>query len=341
MKSKTNNKLRKLHFLELYCSKYYKNIDWIDFNEFRSIILKFSENCDDIKEDNDFYNIEDINEEELIKDHKDIHVHKFFRYMPAFLHKHDFFEIIYVYSGTCINYIDGRDVILSQGDIIIIPPYVRHATLCKKEEDICINILIRSSTFDKVFFELLTFNNILSDFFGKVIYSKPHSTHLIFHTAKDESIKSLILSMYEEDERSLKYESTILNGLLMVFFGQLMRNYENSMEMSRDFNNKFEKIDDILEYIHKNYATVTLDELSQNFKFSKFYISKVIKSYTGKNFINIVQDIKMKKAIELITSTNLSIESISSAIGYNSTSTFIRTFKKIYNQSPTEYRNNI
>ena len=144
--------------------------------------------------------------------------------------------------------------------------------------------------------------------------------------------------MIEEEEMTLKYESTILNGLLMVFFGHLMRSYEDNLEISRDFNKKFEKFDDVLEYIYKNYATVTLEDLSQQFKFNKFYMSKIIKSYTGKNFVNIVQEIKMRKAIELITYTNLSIDNISNAIGYTSTATFIRTFKKIYNLSPTEYR---
>ena len=30
-----------------------------------------------------------------------------------------------------------------------------------------------------------------------------------------------------------------------------MRNYEDNIEISRDFNDKFEKFDDILEYIYK------------------------------------------------------------------------------------------
>ena len=92
----------------------------------------------------------------------------------------------------------------------------------------------------------------------------------------------------------------------------------------------------MLEYILKNYATITLDDLADKFKFNKFYLSKIIKSCTGKNFVKIVQDIKMKKAIELILYINLSIGDIS--VGYNSPSTFMRTFKKIYDISPTEYR---
>lgn len=330
------DKLKELDAVEVYFKENYKDIDWIDVAEFKKLVNKFPKHYKKINDN--CCEIESINEEKVIKDYNDISILKFFRYVPAFLHKHDFFEIIYVYSGECRCYIDGKEIILCGGDIIFIPPFVKHATFCAREEDILIKILIRSSTFDKSFFELLTFNSILSDFFGKVIYSNSQSTHLIFHTGEDENIKKLIVNMFEETEKKLKYESTILNGILMIFFGYLMRNYEDNIEISRDFNDKFEKFDDILEYIYKNFATVTLDDLSREFKFDKFYISKVIKSYTGRNFISIVQDIKMRKATELIISTNLSMESIGNAVGYTSTPTFIRTFKKIYNMSPSEYR---
>lgn len=138
MQNKIIGKLTELNPLEIYCSENYKNIDWIDFKEFRNLINKFSEDSQEIKEENKFYNIEDINEEDLIKEYKDIHAHQYFRYVPAFLHKHDFFEIIYVYSGTCRNYLDGKEIILGKGDIIIIPPFMRHATFCPRKDDIAV-----------------------------------------------------------------------------------------------------------------------------------------------------------------------------------------------------------
>ena len=330
--------LNSLNDVEIYCKENYKNIDWIDFKEFSNIINKFSEESKEIE--NEIDDLENINEVDLIKEYKDIHIHKFFRYVPAFLHKHDFFEIIYVYSGISRNYLDGKEIILNKGDILIIPPFVKHATFCPRKEDISLNILVRKSTFDMVFFELLKFNKILSDFFGKVVYSNAHTTYLIFHTKEDEKIKNILIDMLKEEEKCLKYESTVLNGLLMIFFGYLMRNYEDTMEISKDFNEKFEKFDEVLEYIHKNYNKVTLDDLSEKFKFNKYYLSKIIKSYTGKNFVNIVQSLKMRKARELLIYTNLPIEDISNAIGYNSTSTFIRTFKEIYKISPSQYRKN-
>lgn len=54
-----------------------------------------------------------------------------------------------------------------------------------------------------------------------------------------------------------------------------------------------------------------------------------------------IQTIKLNKAIELLTSSELKICDISEAIGYENNTHFIRTFKKVYGQSPSEYRKSL
>ena len=34
-------------------------------------------------------------------------------------HNHDFFEMMYVYSGTCVNYISGKEMKLQEGDLLL------------------------------------------------------------------------------------------------------------------------------------------------------------------------------------------------------------------------------
>ena len=41
------------------------------------------------------------------------------RYLPAFLHAHDFFEIVYVKSGKCHNYIGDECITLLAGDFCL------------------------------------------------------------------------------------------------------------------------------------------------------------------------------------------------------------------------------
>lgn len=48
--------------------------------------------------------------------------------------------------------------------------------------------------------------------------------------------------------------------------------------------------------------------------------------------------LKLEKSIKLLSTTNLKIGEISPQVGYENTTYFIRTFKKIYGIPPNKYR---
>ena len=47
----------------------------------------------------------------------------------------------------------------------------------------------------------------------------------------------------------------------------------------------------------------------------------------------------MKKAKTLLKNGNMTVENISEAVGYPNVEHFIRTFKKIFDMTPIQYRN--
>ena len=104
---------------------------------------------------------------------------------------------------------------------------------------------------------------------------------------------------------------------------------------------KDSRLNDILGYIQKNFRTVTLDELSGEFFLSKEYISKYIKSKSGKTFCETVQNVRLKKAKSLLKNRNMTVEKVASLIGYQNSENFIRNFKRKYNITPLQYRNEV
>lgn len=95
---------------------------------------------------------------------------------------------------------------------------------------------------------------------------------------------------------------------------------------------------DIMNYIHNNYSTVTLETLSKVFFLSPQYLSKYIKEHTGKTFQENVKEIRMKKARTLLKHGNQSVEKIAEAVGYPNVEHFNRMFKKMYNMTPKAFR---
>lgn len=99
-------------------------------------------------------------------------------------------------------------------------------------------------------------------------------------------------------------------------------------------------LDDILEYLQKNYsdANISLQSLSSMFKISSSYLSQFFKEQTGQNFSEYLEEIRIKKACELLRNLSLTIEEISGYVGYNNSYSFRRAFKRRLGQLPNEYR---
>ena len=95
---------------------------------------------------------------------------------------------------------------------------------------------------------------------------------------------------------------------------------------------------EILNYINSNYATVTLEELSQAFYLTKPYLSKYIKDKSGMTYGNIIKKVRLKKAKSLLKGSNMTIENISYAAGYHNVEHFNRLFKKSFEMTPMQYR---
>ena len=267
----------------------------------------------------------------------DIALFKHYRYTPSFFHRHAFFEMFYVFSGSCSQEISGNKVQFSKGDLCILSPNTKHS-ISVFDDSIVINVLIRKSTFNESFFELLTGRNILSIFFTEILYDDNRKNYLTFHTGNDEKLKNVLLDMLNEFISKNKYSKKLANALLIVFFAYLLQNHESSVEAPLQVKEESNLIAQILTYIEDNYSTVTLEELCTIFHFSTAYLSKLIKISTGLNFTDIIKNIKIKRACVMLKSTNISIRDISEAIGYSSQEHFIRTFKKNISMSPTQYR---
>ncbi|QGQ99203.1 AraC family transcriptional regulator [Paenibacillus psychroresistens] len=271
-------------------------------------------------------------------DRTDIIILKHKRFTPVFKHRHEFFELIYVYAGHCVQEINGEVIQLRECDLCIIPPKVEH-TIEVFDDSIILNVLIKRSTFKETFLEMLKHETVLSSFFMKILYTEKYNNYIIFRTNRDPNLKEILSKLFIEHHDNKKYTANILYNLLMLFFSYLLREYESQVELPKSLP-KNDKLISILAYMQDHYKTVTLGELSSTFHFTESYLSKLIKVTSGQTFLDIIKTIKLNKAIELLTSSDLKVQNISESIGFENNTHFIRTFKKVYGISPNQFRKN-
>jgi AraC-like DNA-binding protein/mannose-6-phosphate isomerase-like protein (cupin superfamily) len=269
---------------------------------------------------------------------RDICLLKHNRYCPVFVHFHEFFEVFYCLSGGCVSTIDGERISFSAGNFCFIQPLTNHTTEVF-DDSIVISFVIRKSTFDEFFFNLLTGNNLLSRFFMGGLFFPNADKYIIFDTGGDNELLDMIFDMLIEQAVDDPYSNNIMRNRIEIFFSLLMRRYGNRPIIRETGQGAIKnKHLDMITYINENFRTVTLARIARHFNLERAYCSRLIKTITGKTFTAIICDIRMRFARKLLQDSNERIYDISYSLGFENQETFIRAFKKNFAQSPGEYR---
>lgn len=95
----------------------------------------------------------------------------------------------------------------------------------------------------------------------------------------------------------------------------------------------------LLEYIRANYEKpLSLYSIADEFNRSTPYISRLIKQTTGKNFTDLLTDLRIQKARELLKTSSYHVNEISRIVGYPNFRYFSRIFKQQTGMTPNDYR---
>lgn len=99
---------------------------------------------------------------------------------------------------------------------------------------------------------------------------------------------------------------------------------------------------EIKKYVDAHYnEDIYLETIADEFNTSAKYMSRLLKEALDMPYKQYLNYARIGKAKELLSSTNINIESIATKVGFNNRTSFIRSFKAIEGVSPSEYRNNI
>ena len=98
-------------------------------------------------------------------------------------------------------------------------------------------------------------------------------------------------------------------------------------------------MDRATSYIQQNaFKNISLNSVADEIGISPFYLSRLLKNVLGITFINMLTNIRMAKAIELVSTTRMQVQEISTNIGYPNTTYFCKVFKKYTGKSISEFR---
>lgn len=238
------------------------------------------------------------------------------------LHRHDYVEIEYLVSGRLEHELNGCKTNFGPGDCWCLDSYDLHmftVTEPVKIHNICIDVS--------------TVSDAVTELLGSIPF--PLTGHM-----SDEvltKVVSLFEKLYTVSLEETAYAGERATAYLLLILVHIFENSEHQLDKPAPAG--YKHVARAIEYISAHYyEPLTLGGVAAEVHLSPNYFSKLFCEVSGKTFIDYLTYIRINRAKELLSGTDVSVTAAALDSGFGSFSSFSRTFIKHVGCTPTEYR---
>ena len=277
--------------------------------------------------------------DKLLQKGKLIQVRPHTRFVRFPEHRHNYIEVIYMCQGTTTHIINGKEILLREGELLFLNQNAVQEILPAGKDDIAVNFIVLPEFFDTAFNMISKEENMLKTFLVDALCGKDGETsYLHFHVADILPVQNLVENMVW----TIFYDSSNKRSCTQITMGLLFLQLVNYMDKMETGRNRFdtEITAAVLSYIDEHYRSGTLSELAEQMNTDIYWLSREIKKRTGKTYKELLQEKRMQQAVWLLSNSAVSVSDIIESVGYDNTSYFYRKFREKYGMSPKEYRVN-
>lgn len=248
-------------------------------------------------------------------------------------HWHTELEFIYIESGTVTFWIGEDQFKLSEGDGIFINTKVLHRLYSPSKA------LIPNFVFMPSFIAACD-SFIYQKYILPVISSS--LSFLIFHKEVCWQARALtVMQQIISAQDSAASKELITVSLLQNLWQEIFENADiPSPEKHKDHSSSSQaRLQLMMQFIHLNYSqNISLDDIAREAMVSKSTALNLFRKYLHITPVNYLINYRLKQASQLLSKTEKKIHLISSETGFHNVEYFCKIFKKRYNFTPTEYR---
>ena len=154
----------------------------------------------------------------------------------------------------------------------------------------------------------------------------------------NREVLEMFVSLCEHNDLTNPENEIMLHSLLMKLIYTLDKCAPQYKSKHSPKRNNHDIIEETIEYISKNLASdLSLEKLCERANFTPIYFHKLFKASTGKTLREYVEEQRIKKAIELLVSTEMTLTQIAYDCGFSSQSYFSYAFKRCTGTTPRGY----
>lgn len=240
-------------------------------------------------------------------------------------HNHKELELIAMVSGSADFYIDTVHYQLSDGDVLVIPPYAPHRARVDKNssyECVCFDLSLLADEEIRNALEggELTVSDALRASEGKTL----------------ELNKSIINAVGACEENAPGWELYVVGALSFLF--AYLKRIGFFVKSERTASHKsFSK--SVIEYVESHYTeSISSGMVAEKMFLNNSYFCRLFKSSFGCTFAEYLLEYRIERAKLALNNTKAPISDIAIRTGFNSFSYFSKMFKRLVGKTPTAYR---
>jgi AraC-like DNA-binding protein/mannose-6-phosphate isomerase-like protein (cupin superfamily) len=268
-----------------------------------------------------------------------IYISKHNRFAAYPEHTHKFLELNFMLKGQSTQIINGENQVLREGELLLLGQGSTHSIEALDHDDILINIIFPQSKFDIEWLSHMhSQDNQLFQFLMHTVSKNAKGEHVIFQASNNHAIRTILIQMLNKYFTESTFSNEILRFYLPILFMELVGNTTYTLSSDSTESSTNTLVIESLKRIEKDYHSISLESLAKELNYNTSYLSEIIKERTGKKFIELVNEKRMKQAKFLLDSTDLPISEICHAVGLQNKTHFYKQFKHSYKITPGEYR---
>ena len=263
-----------------------------------------------------------------------MHNFNFDQHFSSKSESHDFYEFVFVRSGSLNVYQENEKIELEQNEIVFHKPNIAHHIAANKNTNPSILIVSFSSKSQEM------------HFFDNKKFRLTNNLIQILNIIFDLGAKTFDIDSTTPDTKKMTLkENAIIGGIQSIknmvefFLIEIIKKEKTSNEKIGLFLSGDGLIDNMIHYLKNNiYSKVTISNLCNYFGYSKSFIFREFKKKTGNTIINYFNELKIEEAKILLRKKDNNISQISSLLSFDNPNYFSKVFKKITGISPLKYQ---
>ena len=244
-------------------------------------------------------------------------------------------EIIEITSGKVMVQIGTEFAEAKAGDFLYVPP-----TMVFKIEATEGEAGMRSMVFDSSIIEANMENFDTEIFYMFYVQSKNKIVVFDKEHPVYKTLKKYMQESYDEYvSKDVCYKLPIRANIYLMMTALLRYYCGSKNELDRMIYHNVMRLRPVITYIAEHYKEkIYIETLSDMITVSPDYFTKMFKDSIGRTPIDYINGLRINRAMQMLATTDISVNDISDQLGFSNSNYFHKIFKQYMDTSPAAYR---